>query len=267
MAFTRYFVSLLLANAIGQACAQYTAAPDPNQAACGPAIDLMSSCVKKQIGYVTVTDSAEQAACVCYVSGAWNPNVFDNAYTACLAHFVTAAPSVYAQLTSDIGTTTFCGGMSGVTAVVPAGTAVATDAGSPPQNTAVATAAPTPPSSPADTYPANPRPPSNPYGGTAGNVQPPQGESPADSSSPIVAPVVSPSAAPIGGANSTFTTGKPVTSSAAFTTSKTSNLTNVSKSLSSTASIATVSRAAAAELARVRFAALLFSDPNANHTP
>ena len=121
---------------------------DPNFNNCGPAISIMSSCVSKDVRFATVTDHTSQAACACYTSATWAPTVFDNAYQACLRYYVTAIPSVYAQLTNDIGTGSLC---ASIGTVDPAAAAAAVPGPqTPPPAAAVVTAQlPTTPAGPA----------------------------------------------------------------------------------------------------------------------
>ena len=139
--------------------------PDPNDANfnnCGPAISIMSSCVSKDVRFATVTDHTSQAACACYTSATWAPTVFDNAYQACLRYYVTAIPSVYAQLTNDIGTGSLC---ASIGTVDPAAAAAAVPGPqTPPPAAAVVTAQqPTTPAGPghADGAAATPAPPTS----------------------------------------------------------------------------------------------------------
>lgn len=81
---------------------------DSNFKGCAPAISIMNSCVSEDVRFATVTDHSSQAACACYTSSTWAPTVFNSAYKSCLSYYVTAIPSVYKQLTSDIGTGLLC---------------------------------------------------------------------------------------------------------------------------------------------------------------
>jgi hypothetical protein len=76
---------------------------DANLAACATLQAFTPACNVLTPGFTTITNPVSQAACFCYNTGSWNPNLYDGYYLSCLSYYATATPAVLTSLAAGNG--------------------------------------------------------------------------------------------------------------------------------------------------------------------
>lgn len=82
------------------AIAATTVVATPGFAACEQFQSMVGSCGSQTPSFLTAPFNS-QAGCLCYLSGTYQPNIYDGAYSNCLGYLSTADPSGYANITAS----------------------------------------------------------------------------------------------------------------------------------------------------------------------
>jgi hypothetical protein len=103
---------------------------DSASTSCDGFYSVESSCAMETPGFLNV-GPATQASCLCYSSSTWQPWVYDNYVSGCLAYLSTADAGYYSSIVADEFPTNFCVQVSTMLATVRTGAASLTSTGSP----------------------------------------------------------------------------------------------------------------------------------------
>jgi hypothetical protein len=77
-----------------------TVVATPGLAACEQFQSMVDSCGSQTPGFLTAPFNSK-TGCLCYLSGTYQPNIYDGAYSNCLGYLSTADPSAYANITAS----------------------------------------------------------------------------------------------------------------------------------------------------------------------
>lgn len=89
---------------------------------CTEVQEMLSACESATVGWTSLQPK-DQASCLCYVSEAWCPSVFDNAVGSCAGYAMTADASVWPAVSAMVS---FCGSVGDGTTSTPASYGVPT---------------------------------------------------------------------------------------------------------------------------------------------
>jgi hypothetical protein len=97
MTLLQAYIAVLSLAILERVIAQVT---DKNVQACNICGALSSYCVSVSPELAKATTFAPSAPCLCYVSTAWAPDVWDNYLASCYSYYSTASPALVASVTS-----------------------------------------------------------------------------------------------------------------------------------------------------------------------